>query len=396
MKQSELHHHGASALRKTATGLACLALIFSAACDKTEKAPPAPPTVQVMTVIQKDVPIQKEWVGSLDGNVNATIRPQVTGYLIKQNYHEGDVVKRGQVLFEIDPRTFKTAVEQAKGVRNQQQANLATAAANFARVKPLAEKNALSPKDLDDATGRKLAAQAALDQANAALETAQLNLDFTKITAPIEGVAGIAKAQIGDLLSPNATTELTTVSSIDPIKVYIFISEQEYLRAFKNRIERATPIPLDLILADGSVYPQQGHFTVLDRQVDTTTGTFKLGAIFPNKDGYLRPGLFGRLRATLDVQKGALLVPQRAVTEIQGKYLVAVVGEGNKVDLRPVRPGERIGSDWIINEGLKPGESIIVEGTQKVRAGAIVTPKPYDPAADSQKSAPAAAPAEKG
>lgn len=343
-----------------------------------------------MTVIQKDVPIQKEWVGSLDGDVNATIRPQVTGYLIKQNYHEGEMVKQGQVLFEIDPRTFKTTVEQAKAVRSQQQANLATAAANLARVKPLAAKNALSPKDLDDATGRDLSARAALDQANAALETAKLSLEFTRITAPIDGIAGIAKAQIGDLLSPSAATELTTVSTIDPIKAYVFISEQEYLRAFKNRGERATPVALDLILADGNVYPHPGRFTVLDRQVNASTGTFKLGAAFPNKDGYLRPGLFARIRATLDVQKGALLVPQRAVTEIQGKYLVAVVGEGNKVDLRPVKPGERIGSDWIISEGLKPGETIIVEGMQKVRAGSIVTPQPFI------APAPAAAPAIKG
>ena len=352
---------------------ACLGLIFSAACSKTAPPPPPPPAVEIMTIVAKDVPIQYEWVGTLDGYVNATIRPQVTGYLVKQNYREGEAVKKGQVLFEIDARTFQTTVEQAKAARSQQQANHATAAANLARIKPLAEKNAVSRKDLDDAIGSELSARAALDQTSAALETARLNLDFTRITSPIDGVAGIAKAQIGDLLSPTAQTELTTVSTLDPIKVYISLSEQEYLRHLKSAPEnKSDSIPLELILSDGSVYPETGKFVLLDRQVDATTGTFKLGAVFPNKNSVLRPGLFGKVRATISVKKDALLVPQRAVTEIQGKYLVAVVGEGNKVDVRPVKPAERIGSDWIISEGLKVGENIIMEGTQKVRPGSIV------------------------
>ena len=352
-----------------------------------------------MTVAPKDVPIFKEWVGSLDGDVNATIRPQVTGYLIKQNYREGDFVKKGQVLFEIDPRTFKAAVDQAAAVRAQQQANYTTAAAGLARVKPLAAKNALSQKDLDDATGSDLAARAGLDQATAALETAKLNLSFTKITSPINGVAGIAKAQIGDLLSPSAQQELTTVSTLDPIKVYINISEREYLK-FIERNPDATPgdIPLSLILLDGSTYPKTGKFSLLNRQVDTTTGTFKVGAQFPNPDGHLRPGQFAKVRAMQKVLKDALLVPQRAVTEVQGKYLMAVVGEGNKIDIRQVKPGERIGSEWIISEGLKPGESIVVEGTQKVKPGAVVRPKPFDPEAKpaTQAAPEAAKPEAKG
>jgi len=400
MSQSKFHHFsGAAALHKTSVGLACLALFFAAGCEKAAPTAPPAPVVDVMTVAPKDVPIFKEWVGSLDGDVNATIRPQVTGYLIKQNYREGDFVKKGQVLFEIDPRTFKAAVDQAAAVRAQQQANYTTAAAGLARVKPLAAKNALSQKDLDDATGSDLAARAGLDQATAALETAKLNLSFTKITSPINGVAGIAKAQIGDLLSPSSTTELTTVSTLDPIKVYINISEREYLK-FIGKNPDATPgdITLSLILLDGSTYPKTGKFSLLNRQVDTTTGTFKVGAQFPNPDGHLRPGQFAKVRAMQKVLKDALLVPQRAVTEVQGKYLMAVVGEGNKIDIRQVKPGERIGSEWIISEGLKPGESIVVEGTQKVKPGAVVRPKPFDPEAKpaTQAAPEAAKPEAKG
>ena len=360
----------------------CIGVFLSTACSKTAPPPPLPaPAVEVVTIMPRDVPIQHEWVGILDGYVNATIRPQVTGYLIKQNYREGEAVKKGQVLFEIDARTFQTTVEQAKAARSQQQANHATAAANLARIKPLAEKNAVSRKDLDDAIGSELSARAALDQTTAALETARLNLDFTRITSPIDGVAGIAKAQIGDLLSPTAQTELTTVSTLDPIKVYISLSEQEYLRHLKAAPgNKADSVPLELILSDGSVYPETGKFILLDRQVDASTGTFKLGAVFPNKNNLLRPGLFGKVRATISVKKDALLVPQRAVTEIQGKYLVAVVGPGNVVDVRPVKPAERIGTDWIISEGLKAGESIIMEGTQKVRPGSIVQIKNAPPA----------------
>lgn len=383
---------GAGALRRTTVVAACAAMLLMAACDKAAPPPPVPPVVDVMNVIQKDVPIYREWIGVMDGDVNATIRPQVTGYLIKQNYREGDLVKKGQTLFEIDPRTFQAAVDQADALRSKQQAIYETAKANLARVKPLAEKNAVSQKDLDDATGQELSARGALDQATAQLETARLNLGFTKITSPITGIAGIAKAQIGDLLSPSASAELTTVSTVDPIKVYVNISEREYLQF----IEKQTPdkvgnVPLALILLDGTVYPKPGKFVLLNRQVDPTTGTFKVGALFANPDSRLRPGQYAKIRATTEMEKGALLVPQRAVAEVQGKYLIAVVGEGNKVELRPVKPGERIGSDWIISAGLKPGEKIIVEGTQKVRDGAVVNPKPFDPAA--KPAAPASAPA---
>ena len=370
--------------RHYALGLASLALLLTAACEKHQAPPPATPVVQVVQVAQRDVPIYLEWVGAMDGNVNAVIRPQVTGYLIKQNYREGDLVKKGQLLFEIDPRTFEAAFDEAKGVRAQKLARYETTAANLARIKPLAAKNAVSQKDLDDATGANQSAKAELEAADANLKTAKLNLSFTKITSPVTGIAGIAKAQIGDLLSPNSQTELTTVSSVDPIKVYFNLSEREYLKLANAAIasgKKTENLPLELILVDGSVYPQQGKVAVFNRQADATTGTFKVAALFPNPNNLLRPGQYGKVRATMSTIKGALLVPQRAITEMQGKYLVAVVGADNKVDIRPVRVGDRIGTEWVVSEGLKPDEKVIAEGTQKVRPGMTVETKPFVPAA---------------
>ncbi len=373
----------ARTFRGTAGALAGVALLLATACDKEKAGPPPPPIVEVVSVAQRDVPIYMEWIGSLEGDVNAVIRPQVTGYLIKQNYREGDLVKQGQALFEIDPRTFQAAVDEAKGLRAQQAARHQTTQANLARIKPLAALNAVSQKDLDDATGADLSAKAALEAAEASLQTAKLNLGFTRITSPVTGIAGIAKAQIGDLLSPSMPTELTTVSNVDPIKVYFNISEREYLK-MANAVDAANAagkkrehVPLELFLVDGSLYPFPGQSSVLNRQVDVSTGTFKVAGLFPNPKNLLRPGQYGKVRATMAVNKGALLVPQRAVTEIQGKYLVAVVGAENKVDIRPVSVGERVGSDWIISKGLRAGEQVIAEGTQKVRAGMTVNPKPF-------------------
>jgi len=376
-------------------------LIFSlalAACGEKSVAPPAPAAVEVVTVAQRDVPVYMEWIGSLDGNVNAVIRPQVTGYLVKQNYREGDLVKQGQPLFEIDPRTFEAAVEEAKGQRAQQVARFETTKANLDRIKPLAAVNAVSQKDLDDATGSHLSAKAQLEASEASLKTAKLNLGFTKIISPVTGIAGIAKAQIGDLLSPSMPTELTTVSTVDPIKVYFNISEREYLKIANAALAAGSKperVPLELFLVDGSLYPHPGKVSVLNRQVDTSTGTFKVAALFANPDNLLRPGQYGKVRATMSVDKGALLVPQRAVTEIQGKYLVAVVGADNKVDIRPVTVGERVGTEWVITKGLQPGEQVIAEGTQKARPGATVTPKPFAAGAPAEKTA-APAPAGKG
>jgi len=376
---------------RLATAAILVAVLWLGGCNKEEKKPAAMvPVVETIGVVQRDVPVKKEWVSVLDGLVNATIRPQVSGYLIRQNYKEGEVVQKGQVLFEIDPRPFQAALSKAKAQLSQQMARHETAKANLARIKPLAEKNAVSQKDLDDAVGTELSARAAVEAAQAAVEEAQLNLGFTKITSPIDGVAGIAKTQLGNLVGPSSQEELTSVSTLDPIKAYVNISEREYLNAATAGSKLREALPLELILADGSVYPYEGRLAIMDRQIDETTGTMKVGALFPNKENRLRPGQYGRVRATIRIQQGALLVPQRAVTELQGKYLVAVVGTDNKVDVRPVTVGPRIGTDWIIEKGVLPGEQVIAEGTQKVRTGAIVTPKPFTP-----EAATTPAPAEK-
>ncbi len=361
-------------------------------CKKEQQAAPQPPVVEVVTVTQKDVPIYQEWVGALDGYVNAVIRPQVQGYLIKQNYREGELVKKGQVLFEIDPRTFQADLDAAKAQLAQQKARHDTAQANLDRIRPLAAQNAVSQKDLDDAIGAELSTRASVQAAQATVENAQLNLGFTKITSPVDGIAGIAKTQLGNLVGPSMQTELTSVSTVDPIKAYINVSEQEYLKVNESN-PNPEKIPLELILADGSVYPHKGRLALADRQIDPTTGTLKVGALFANPSNRLRPGGYGLVRAVMSVKKGALLVPQRAVTDLQGKYLVAVIGADNKVDIRQVKVGERIGSDWIIDEGLKPGETVVAEGTQKVKPGIMVNPKPFDPDAAAKAAAkPGAAP----
>ena len=389
-------------------GLVFVLAVPLSACKKEQQAAaPVVPVVEVVPVAQRDVPVYSEWIGVLDGSVNAVIRPQVTGYLLSQKYREGEQVKKGQVLFEIDPRTFQAVVNQTKASLDQaksdlakQEASLITARADLARVRPLAEKNAVSRKDLDDAVGRELGASASVEAAKAGiavaaanLEKAQLDLSFTRIISPVDGIAGIAKTQVGDLVSPSMQEELTSVSTVDPIKVYINASEQEYLRSVASG-GKVEDKPLQLILADGSVYPHEGRFAFADRQVNPTTGTLKVGSLFPNAQSLLRPGQYGRIRAQTMVKHGALLIPQRAVTEMQGKFLVAVVGADNKVDVRPVLVGERIGSDWIISEGLKLGESVIVEGMQKVKPAMMVKPQPFDPEA-AAKAATAPAPAEK-
>ena len=383
-----------------AGGFLCGALLLPGCGTKKESVAPPPPTVEVAEVGQKDVPLYHEWVGTMDGSVNAVIKAQVSGYLIKQNYREGEVVKKGQALFEIDPRIFQAVVDQAKGALDQargelarQEASSATTRADLARIKPLAARNAVSQKDLDDAVGKELASRAAVDAARAGIATARANLDkatldlgFTRITSPVDGIAGIAKSQIGNLVGPGSQQELTTVSNLNPIKVYINLSEQEYLRVHKTGNNPAK-MELELILTDGSVYPHKGRFSVADRQIDPTTGTLKVGSLFPNPGNLLRPGQFGKVRALTSTQKGALLVPQRAVTEMQGKYLIAVVGTDNKVDIRQVTVGERIGSDWLITAGIKPGEQVVAEGTQKVRPGSAVNPKPFAPASTTTGSA---------
>jgi membrane fusion protein (multidrug efflux system) len=354
--------------------------ILITACGKTEQvATPAPPIVEVIEVIQKDVPIYQQWVGSLDGMVNAKILAQVSGYLVKQHYQEGQVIKKGQLLYEIDPKIFQATLDGARGNLARQEAVLKTAKLDLERVERLLPERAVSVRDRDNAVGREASAQAEVFAAKAAVESAQLQLGFSKIVAPIDGIAGISKAQLGNLVGPgSANAELTTISQLDPIKAFIPLSEQEYLQFARDKLNsHQDGQGLELILADGSVYPQQGKFFFADREVNIQTGTIQVAILFPNPDNLLRPGQYAKVRAVVKHKPAALLVPQRAVGEMQGRHLVAVVKADNTVELRPVKAAEVIGSEWLIDEGLQAGERVIVEGIQKVRPGTTVDPKPF-------------------
>jgi membrane fusion protein (multidrug efflux system) len=362
------------------TLLISLALFCFAGCGgKPPSASAPPPTVQVVNVTQADVPIYHEWVGTLDGLVNATIRAQVSGYLIAQDYHEGDTIKKGDRLFQIDPRPFQAALDQASGQLAQAEAQYGKAELDVKRDTPLVKDRAISQEELDDAIQADLQAKAAVLSAKAQVETAQLNLDFTKIVSPIDGIAGIATAQIGDLVGPT-TGELTTVSTIDPIKAYYDVTEQAYINftnLFPNENERSEhlkQLEVQLILADGTIYSHGGHISAPDRQIGTTTGAIRVEAIFPNPDHTLRPGQFVRARVKFETKHGALMVPQQAVSELQGAYQVAVVDADKVVHIQPVRVGERSGDLWIIESGLAPGQQVVVEGLQKVRDGLTVNP----------------------
>ena len=354
------------------------ATLLGSGCKKAAPIAP-PPTVLVTNVVQKDVPIYSEWVGTTVGFVNAEVRPRVQGYLLKQNYEDGRGVKSGQLLFTIDDRDYKAALDQALGDLARQEATLKKNELDLARYKPLAAEGAVSRQELDDATQATRESQAQVQSAQAAVETARLNLGWTQVTSPIDGVAGIAPVQVGDLVTP--TTLLTSVSQLDPIKVNFPISEQEYLRAADKIKEhqqkgRSKDEPdLELILGDGSVYKYPGHFYRVNRQVDIQTGTIEVQGLFPNPEILLRPGQYAKVRAANDMRRQALLVPQRAIQETQGQYQAAVVGADNTVAIRNVKPGDRVGSLWIITEGLSPGERVITEGLQKVKDGMEVVPQ---------------------
>ena len=353
-------------------------LLWLPGCNsKPKTAPPAPPIVEVTTVTQADVPLYHEWIGVLEGLVNAHIRAQVTGYLVSQNYREGDPIKKGDLLFEIDRRPFQAALDQAKGQLAQAEARLGKTELDVKRYAPLVKDNAISQEEYDDAVQANLEARAAVVSAKAQVEQAELNLGFTRIVSPIDGIASIANGQIGDLVGPN-TGELTTVSTVDPIKVYYNVTEQAYINftklfaTEKDRYERLGQLEIELILADGVAYPIKGKIYAADRQISPTTGALRVAALFSNPNNALRPGEFGRVRVKFEVAKGALLVPQRAVSELQGSYQVTVVDADNKVHIQPVRVGDRSGRMWIIQEGLQPGQRVVVEGIQKVKEGMIV------------------------
>ncbi|HUK42667.1 MAG TPA: efflux RND transporter periplasmic adaptor subunit [Candidatus Acidoferrales bacterium] len=372
-------------------------LVLLVACKKSSPPQSNAPQVEVVRVEQKDVPIWKEWIGTLDGLVNAQIKPQVTGYLLRQDYKDGSFVKRNQLLFEIDPRTFQAALDQAKGQLANAEGQVATAQANQVKAQndvnrytPLAKEQAIPQQDLDNAIQANLAAKAQVEAAKAQVAAAraqvaaaQLNLGFTKVLSHIDGIAGIAQAQIGDLVTQS--TLLTTVSTVNPIKIYFPVSEQEYLNYVKEHPdEEKRHLRLQLILANGLVYPHEGQTSLVDRQVDVKTGTLRVQGIFPNPGNVLRPGEYARVRTIIATRKGALLVPQKAVSELQGNYQVAVVGSDNKVQIRPVKVGERVGTEWIIEQGLKRGERVVAEGVQKVRGGMAVNPKPLTATAEAQ------------
>jgi RND family efflux transporter MFP subunit len=368
---------------------------------------PPPPGVEVTPVEQRDVPVYGEWIGTLAGQVTADVKAQVTGYLLRRGYTEGSYVTKGQVLFEIDPRPFQAALDQAKGQLaqaeaqlTQGEAQLATAEANqlksqldVEKYAPLAKAEAVSQQDLDNATQTNLAnkaqvqsakaaiaaAKAQIQASQAAVETAIINLGFTRITSPIDGIVGIAQAQVGDLVSVSSSP-LTTVSTLDPIRDYFTVSEQTYLE-LQKRFSASNPErwKLQLILADGTTYPREGSFYFADRSVDQNTGSIQLAGLFPNPGNVLRPGQYGKVRAVIDVQRNALVVPQAAVNEQQGSYQVVVVGPDDKVAIRPVQVGQHVGTMWVIQDGLKPGERVVVEGQQMLRPGMPVETKPFEP-----------------
>ena len=383
-----------------AVGLIVIGLIIGAVRPRHVAGAPAgaPVDVEVVQVEQKNVPIYGEYIGTLDGLVNADVRAQVTGYIVKQGYQEGMSVRKGQLLFEIDPRPFQAALDQAQGQLAQAKAANAEAVQvrtqlDVNRYGPLAKEQAASQQDLDNAVQNNLAAKATVETAKAQIqtleatvETAKINLGFTRLIAPIDGIVGQAQLQVGALASPGSGA-LTSVSTVDPIRVFFTVGEPQYLAWRKrfptesSRLEADKQLRLELILADGTTYAHTGTFYFADRQVNESTGAIRIAGLFPNPNNILRPGGYGKVRAVIRTQQDALVVPQRAVTELQGGYQVGVVGPDNKVIVRPVTVGDRVGSDWIISDGLKPGDKVIAEGVQKVRTGALVNPKPFTVAA---------------
>jgi len=359
--------------------LSILPTVAITGCARSQAAVKLPDTdVLVAAPVLRDVAVHSEWVATTDGYVNAEIRPQVSGYIIRQDYKEGAFVRKGEVMFEIDPRPFQAALDHAKADLAQAEAQLGKSKIDVERDTPLAEKKAIPKEKLDNEVQAKLAAEAGVAAASAAVERAQLDLGWTKVTSLVDGEAGIAEVQMGNLVAP--PVRLTSVSQVDPIKVYFPVSEQEYLRAKhlsanKQAMDLFDSAP-ELILSDGTVYPHKGRILLTDRQVDPNTGTIRICAAFPNPGSVLRPGQYGRVRIQTSVSKAALLVPQSAVQELQGGYQVAVVGADKKVSIRPVKAGEKVGTMWVINEGVKPGDQVIVEGVGKVKDGTPVVPKP--------------------
>jgi RND family efflux transporter MFP subunit len=364
-------------------------ILFAAGCSrKAAPAGPAAPEVLVTTVTPKDVPRVLERVATLDGFINANINAQVQGYIVSRDYQEGSIVKKGDPLFQIDPRPFEAALAQAKGTLAKDQANQVKADADKKRAIDLFNKKVISDQERDTAVAAADSTTANVEADQAAVKQAEINLGYTKITAPIDGVVGFANNQVGDLVGPS-TGPLTTMSQIDPIKAVVTAGEgpfTDFVSRHPDATERNAYIKsldFELILSSGNVYPKKGKFYALDRNLDTKTGSIRYYVTFPNSGNNLRPGQFGKVRFVADMKKGAMVIPQEAVNELQGSYQVAVVDANNKVSIRPVKMGERIGALWEVTDGLKPGDRVVVEGVQKAREGATVTVKEWTPPADA-------------
>jgi membrane fusion protein (multidrug efflux system) len=351
------------------------ALIFCAGCSKPQAVAPPPPGVTVTAVLQKDVPIHQEWVGSMAGNVDADIRPKVEGFLLARLYSEGSNVGKGQPLFQLDQRQAEAGVKNAAGDLEQDRAALAQAEIDVRRYTPLVAQKAVSQAELDKATSMERAARASVDAKQAVLDNAKLNLGWTTVTSPISGIAGVSKVAIGDLMTP--TTVMTTVSNVNPIYVDISIAEQDYLRFQREKSGRAAGQNLELILGDGTVYPYKGSVLFLGREVDSRTGTIGVRGQFANPGNVLRPGQYARIRAVTELRKQAILVPQASVSELQGVYQVGVVSKDNKVTIKTVKLGPQFGDMWVVESGLEVGDNVIVDGLQRVKTGMTVAPTPF-------------------
>jgi RND family efflux transporter MFP subunit len=370
-------------------GAVLIFLFFSTACSRQPaQVAPGAPEVLVTTVTRRDVPRILERVATLDGFINANINAQVQGYIVSRDYKEGSVVKKGDLLFQIDPRPFEAALAQAKGTLAKDQANQAKADADEKRALDLFNRKVISDQERDTAIAAAGSSRANVEADEAAVKQAELNLGYTKITSPINGVAAIATAQVGDLVGPS-TGALTTVSQLDPIKAVVTAGEgpfTDFISRHPDPDERqryVNSLEFDLILSSGNIYPKKGKFYALDRNLDPRTGSIRYEVTFPNPGNELRPGQFGKVRFVADMKKGALVVPQEAVNELQGNFQVAVVDQNNKVSIRPIKTGERIDALWEVTDGLKPGDRVVVQGLQKAREGSIVTPKEWTPPAQS-------------
>jgi RND family efflux transporter MFP subunit len=365
-------------------GVLTMVLTITNGCSSSaEKPAPPPPGVTVTLATQRDVPIHQEWVGTMSGNVDADIRPKVEGFLLSRLYTEGSYITKGTPMFQLDRRQAQAAVEQAEGNLARTRASLGQAQIDVRRYTPLVAQKAVSQAELDKALSSESAAKAGVDANQAAVDNAKLNLGWTTVTAPISGIAGVSKVQVGDLMTP--TTTMTTISSVNPIYVDINVAEQDYLRFVREKTGRKAGQDIELILGDGTTYPRRGHALFVNREVDSRTGTIQVRGEFPNPGNVLRPGQYARIRAVTEMRKSAVLIPQQAVSELQGVYQVGVVTSDNKVTIKAVKLGPQFGNMWVVESGLQAGDNVVVDGLQRIKTGMTVAPTPFK---DTQAASP--------